>query len=1478
MLRRSLTFSAVAALTLGLAQGAAAAPPDPPFPDTPTEVTDVVERQLDKGPVMALGSATERPELYLVRLKEPAVPSYDGGIDGIPATAPEARGTQRLDADADAPRQYREHLRQEQAELVTAIGDETGRSPDVRHTYTDAMNGIAVELTRDEARAVAELPGVAAVQVDEQRELQTDHGPDWIGAPALWDGSGTPGGTSATKGEGVVVGVLDSGINPANPSFADSVPEAEGGDGYDHTNPLGSGTYVGVCDPANTDIHVPDFGCNDKLIGAWSFTSGEPGSPYDDNGHGSHTASTSAGNQVEATTYSARGTEHEFSATRTISGVAPHANLIAYDVCTTDGCSIAGIVAAIDQAIADGVDVINYSIGSSSPSAAWTDPDAVGFLNARAAGVHVATSAGNDGPGANTVGSPADVPWVTSVGAAQHDRQWQAEINGIAADGGETLPAIRGLGFSAPTGGAFDLIYAGDLGSPLCKADGLAGQDLTGKIVVCDRGEIARVAKGGNLAALGAEGMVLANDEANGSSLNADAHELPAVHITHADGVALKEWMAGVTGEQAALSGGIEVISDELGDVMAGFSSRGPNNALDIVSPSVTAPGVDILAAGGAGNEVAWEFISGTSMASPHVAGSFALLKGVHGDAWSPAEAQSALMTTAHTDVTDIDGTAADWHDMGSGRVDLNVAARAGLVMDETYADYVAADPAQGGDVKTLNLPSMANSQCLQTCTFTRTVTGTATGAGTWAASAESTTDGVTVSVEPSTFTIAEGEDVELTVTVDVTGAATEDYQYATVVLTPPDGSAAPPAHLPVAVLPSTGVLPGEISVDTRRDAGSQESAPIEAIEITDLTTSVAGLVPAAEDEVSVPEDSTNDDPYDGNGTHTTLIEVPADGARLIASLSDATAPDMDLFVGTGSEPSAATEVCSSTSSTADEFCDITDPEAGTWWVVAQNWEASAAGGTDTVTLGTAVVGGDAGNMTVDGPQQQPIGEPFTIRTSYDEPAMEAGQTWYGAVTLGSSPDSPGDIGTLPVTVHRHADDVTKTASVDTAAPGETVTYTLTVRPNVTPRDLSYTISDTLPEGMTYVEGSATGGATVTDGVLEWEGTMPTPVGAPGSYDITTSADDETCVNPFTGTAGYTNLEEFGIPANAGISGDGVAYTAFAGTGFGFHGDLYDGLGFTDDGFLSYDVAANYGGQPGTPQSLPDPARPNNVAAMLWQDMRIDHDADANTGVSLATAGDLAIVEYDDVRLADDPDGTQGTYDVEAFAVAGSSDLVFAYDNVTGPLSGPLTVGTENADGTAGTALVDNGSAEGVITDGTVVCADYAGPDLEPVRISYDVTVDDDVADGRVLTNEAVHVTDNPGAQPVTAAADVTVDTPAVTVSATQDAVEPDTDGVVTFTRPAGAAGGELTVSYSVTDSRYTRPGRDYEPLDGEVTFPAGETTVTETVGVIDRRGPSPRERSVEITVDPGSGYQVGDPATASIGIVSDGRAGRGGR
>ena len=183
--------------------------------------------------------------------------------------------------------------------------------------FQHALNGMVVRVAPEEAQLLAELPGVAAVYPDQKWKLDTDVSNEIIGSPAIWEGETGQG--IGSRGEGVIVGMLDTGVNPDHPSFA-----AVDGDGYAHQNPFGSGNYLGVCAP-----QAPQFQdiCNDKLIGAWNYT-GTP-SAADDNGHGSHTGSTMAGNRHDAVF-----TVGADTVTRTISGVAPRANVISYKVCT----------------------------------------------------------------------------------------------------------------------------------------------------------------------------------------------------------------------------------------------------------------------------------------------------------------------------------------------------------------------------------------------------------------------------------------------------------------------------------------------------------------------------------------------------------------------------------------------------------------------------------------------------------------------------------------------------------------------------------------------------------------------------------------------------------------------------------------------------------------------------------------------------------------------------------------------------------------------------------------------------------------------------------------------------------------------------------------------------------------------------------------------------------------------------------------
>ncbi|MEA2001339.1 MAG: S8 family serine peptidase, partial [Actinomycetota bacterium] len=748
---------------------------------------------------------------------------------------------------------------------------------------------------------------------------------------------------------------------------------------------------------------------------------------------------------------------------------------------------------------------------------------------------------------------------------------------------------------------------------------------------------------------------------------------------------------------------------------------------------------------------IVWDFSSGTSMASPHVAGAGALLMQEH-PTWTPAEIQSALMLTANTAMLDSDEvTPAGPFDMGNGGVVLADANTAGLIMGETHANYVAADPAIGGDPTTLNLPNMANSACVLECSWTRTVT--ATTGGTWTAAAAAT-GGVVLDVSPTGFTLADGETQVLTVTADVSGAPSGVWAFGEVTMT---AAGVPDSHMPVAVQPSTGSVPALVDIDARRDAGSVVVNDLTAIEITELTIETFGLVAGTQTEIMLDEDPTNGDPYDNLNDGTvwfTTVDVPAGAKRLVAETFLTTSIDLDLYVGTGDTPSAATQVCLSATGSALEYCNIDNPAEDTYWILVQNWTSS--GVTDSAMVSMAVVGGDEGNLLIEGPAQHPQLDPFDIRVLWDDPAMETGDLFYGAFSIGTDAAHPGNVGTVPVDLDRVGDDVTKTVDSAIAEPGDTLTFTITVEPNPTPVALTYEIEDQIPAGFTYVPGSATGGLTLrSDSALTWTGTMLPPV-AP-SWTMTTSATDAFCD---TGFGGYVDLEGFGILAQSGIAGNSFDFTTFSGMSNTFYGTEYTGLGFTDDGFAYF--GTGNGGDPFTPQTIPDPLAPNNVAAALWHDLEVVYDLGTNTGVSIATAGPtLGILEFDDLQLMG---GSASIGDFEIVVATlddtpGFYEIVFAYDNLNLPLlagDGATTIGIENSDGTEAHPFLNAGDPTGAISDGFQVCYDWASPPRPAKVFTYDVTVDPGT-EGTIITNDAVHNVNEPGAREEISSVDISI-------------------------------------------------------------------------------------------------------------------------
>jgi PKD repeat protein/subtilisin family serine protease len=639
---------------------------------------------------------------------------------------------------------------------------------------------------------------------------------------------------AGSMGEGVVVGVLDTGINSSHPSFAEV-----GDDGYIHTNPYGSGNFVGYC------VANPSF-CNDKLIGAWAL---HPSSsnPEDTNGHGSHTAGTIAGNILQDVSMYAPTADYDFPF---VSGVAPHANIIMYQVCVPS-CPTTVTTAAVNQAVIDGVDIINYSIsGGNNP---YVETTSVAMLNANTAGVLTSASAGNSGPGASTVGHQE--PWNITVAASTHNRMVLNSVVDLNSSMGP-LPDILGESPTAPYGPA-PLVYAGDApyNNPLCNP--FPANTFNGEIVVCDRGVIARVGKGENVLNAGGGGMILANDLPSAASLNADTHVLPATHISYADGLVLKAWMASGTGHTGSITGGSLDYSSS-GDNMASFSSRGPAGAavpglMNMIKPDVTAPGLNILAPYFAGFSPAPEFniISGTSMSAPHTAGAAALLRALN-SSWSPVEIKSALMLTGLASVNKEDNTTpGDPFDFGAGRVDLTRANQVGFVMDITRAEFDAANPAIGGDPKLLNLPSFASTNCENSCSWTRTVTSVAETSQEYNAWVEMSS-GITGTVTPSNFTLAPGASQEVTVTLNVTGWTGSGWAFSSVHLEPV-GTEVAAVRMPVAVIPFVTIDP-EIEVDPEALHSSQAPGTITSQTLTISNVGVGDLTWEIEIEEVGPE------------------------------------------------------------------------------------------------------------------------------------------------------------------------------------------------------------------------------------------------------------------------------------------------------------------------------------------------------------------------------------------------------------------------------------------------------------------------------------------------------------------------------------------------------------------------------------------------------------------------------------------------
>lgn len=998
---------------------------------------------------------------YFVRLNESPVALYEGGIQGYKGTSvANVSQSRKLDVNSIEVKSYRSFLNSRQNQVIQKATSMLGEL-EVKQRTTLAYNGMVVEMSQAQAEKLAKVAGIAQIQREILRKPTTDSGPTIIKAPSVWSGEAT--GTESL-GEGMIVGIIDTGINSDHPSFADM-----GGDGYDHTNPWGVGVYSGDC-----ALDYPEL-CNDKLIGVHSWPAvtdlyadydmNVPANGEDHNGHGSHTAGTAAGNvlmKLDVPNVDAESTGVVFDS---VSGVAPHANIVSYQVCLPGeddaigfaGCLPSLTVLAVEHAIESGVDALNYSIGGGS-SNPWYDADALAFLSARKAGIHVATSAGNSGPGPETVGSPGDAPWLSTVAAYTHDRDFADKtISGFT--GGDT--AVPGeLTGKAITGEfAGSIVYAGDFvntndpdNDPAqCLQPFPENTFAENTIVMCDRGAIARVDKGRNVKAGGAAGLVLGNLQDGASSVVADAHVLPAIHVDADSGDAIRAWLASGDDHMASISGTEVIKNEDLARIAAGFTSRGPNKSVpDVIAPSIAAPGVSIFAAYADDQSAGFKenpdpsdygFLSGTSMASPHVAGALTLLASIHPE-WTPAEVQSALMLTADQNTFKEDGvTASDFFDMGAGYANIEAAAKTGLVMDETYVNYVKADPSLNGRPSDINLPTMASSRCIDTCTWTRIVK--ATEDASWAVSAIGVTDGFNVTVSPSKFELEAGQTQELTITADVS-AADAGWNFANVKLTA-DGL--PEVKLPVAAKANGNNLPASFDLMAGRTKGTMTFTGLVSKE---LDTFTAAVYDKPSDIIEPQTLAVTDGSYAGVAYNFSPI------SNLIFTTSSETAPDADLIIVDYYTNSV---VARSTGPTSDEQVVLTNYAGGPLIIYVEAYESSAPGATDDVLLEISSI------FPADGKQSEELtveidgdADNFSLKFDWDTDA----NSW-GILAL-ESEDQSVSVQAL-YTLTRRDDVAIMNSLSDEMIAGEGSAISFEVEANFTGMDKEYTFTAVMPEG-----------------------------------------------------------------------------------------------------------------------------------------------------------------------------------------------------------------------------------------------------------------------------------------------------------------------------------------------------------------------------------------------------------------------------
>ncbi|QYJ78193.1 S8 family serine peptidase [Shewanella acanthi] len=1195
-------------------------------------------------------------QVYIVRLNQKPLAQLSAALLSTDNSSAKLAKTSKLfvagQPASSAVQSYRSQLLSSQKQVIADIQSTVG-ARQVRQQFTNAVNGFSMTMTQEEAQRVSQLANVSSVRRSKTYELLSDAGPELIQADKIWTGVAAADTVAyngdGMKGEGIIVGIIDTGINSDHPSFA-----VTGADGYTHKNPWAPGKYVGDCTKDGFETM-----CNDKLIGVRSypvitdnFTSGvfgatRPAVGEDYQGHGSHVASTAAGNVLFDIDYISPDAGQAVSDGSVIkeklfprmSGVAPHANIIAYQVCHPDnqltaGCPGEALIAGIEDAIKDGVDVINFSIGGQE-SNPWADDVELAFLSAREAGISVAVAAGNSGQygGAPEFFGAIDhaSPWLMNVAASTHAREVEITTKLVNPVGGAqvpTWPEIVG-GVINKEGVTGRVVLASKYGDQYCAkpfpADTFVLKDADGNptdenvIVVCQRDSLtntngtARSVKADNVKAGGGDGMILYNYTIGDPIVPAASYSIPSIHITKEEydgrwdngmaGYGLIDWLNKGSGHILTITGTeIErTMDDARADWLAPFSSRGPSNSTpEALIPAVAAPGVNIYAAfadehpfssSAASGDFA--FLSGTSMASPHVAGAMALLRQAQ-PSWTATEIQSALAMTAENKVfyhrsnsATGDVKLASTYRAGTGRINVANAVNAGFVMDETVDNFKAADPNNGGILHKLNLPQLVNFECKPKCQWIRTIK--ATKDGSWSVTNgdvlnwntdsyyQVVQNGVTIKVSPSEFTLAAGETKDIVIEASIMDTQdmfsnSEVELHSNLVFTETSGNASE-AHWPVVFKYDKNSMPANLLATAHRNDANvvfkgitlPEGDSIHGRVFEPVKADVKTVVLPKDDDAYFPWASTGDagvpmEQRIDEATHVEMIDVPAGSRRLMVEVlgniktellpGDFDRGNANVYVGKDYNGNGKADpfeelLCLSNDSLYNNFCNINQPDEGTYWVMLYNPRKGTAqngyngGMEETFQFATSVVSDQvASNMSIDVPASNGT-DTVDVTLNWDIPEMVEGDIYYSLVDFGTSAVNAGNIGKVALKLVRGVNDVHLDVPQTGALPGNQIPFTFEVQPNDSGADRAFSIVATIPEGLKLkAEDILSSSKAIVqnvkfeDGKLIISGVQPNTADVYAHYELSTNETDPMCRTPDFGNknpGGYVNLEEFAI-------------------------------------------------------------------------------------------------------------------------------------------------------------------------------------------------------------------------------------------------------------------------------------------------------------------------------------------------------------